>query len=155
MIFTKVFKAARLSMTLTFGCTEQTASSGWGDVQYPIVVGHEVRTYYSSTTVRHVLTLSSWSYQTWIFGSLQIVGEAVRVGKEVKHIKVGDIVGVGAQCGSCLDCPPCHNHMESYCGTSALPPKRSVQLNCKQTMDKSAHTTENSTRVRPRETALR
>lgn len=73
--------------------------SGWGPVscfrpvdyrlcsnllsqtQYPIVVGHE------------------------------IIGKAVRVGKEVKHVKVGDRVGVGAQSGSCQnqkgDCVAC------------------------------------------------
>lgn len=57
-----------------------TASSGWGDMteMYPQVVGHE------------------------------IVGEVIRVGEKVdKSIKVGDIVGVGAQCDSCQDCHYC------------------------------------------------
>jgi hypothetical protein len=57
-----------------------TASSGWGDMteMYPQVVGHE------------------------------IVGEVLRVGDKVdKNIKVGDIVGVGAQCDSCQDCEYC------------------------------------------------
>jgi len=67
-----------------------TASSGWGEVQYPIVVGHE------------------------------ILGEAVRVGKEVKHVKVGDIVGVGAQCGSCLGCDPCKTDNEQYCNNGQV-----------------------------------
>lgn len=40
---------------------------GWGDCPLPICVGHEV------------------------------VGKAVKVGKDVKTIKVGDRVGVGAQ----------------------------------------------------------
>lgn len=62
-----------------------TASSGWGQVEYPIVVGHE------------------------------IVGEVVRVGSKVTHVKVGDIAGVGAQCGSCLGCPPCKSDKEPYC----------------------------------------
>lgn len=48
---------------------------------YPVVVGHE------------------------------IIGKAVRVGKDVKHVKVGDRVGVGAQSGSCQnqkgDCEAC------------------------------------------------
>ena len=48
---------------------------------YPVVVGHE------------------------------IVGKAVRVGSQIKHIKVGDRVGVGAQSGSCAnqkgDCEAC------------------------------------------------
>lgn len=39
----------------------------------------------------------------------------VRVGDKVKHVKVGDIAGVGAQCGSCLGCPPCKSDKEPYC----------------------------------------
>jgi len=62
-----------------------TASGGWHQPEYPIVVGHE------------------------------IVGEAVRVGKEVSHVKVGDIVGVGAQSGSCLNCERCKADLEPYC----------------------------------------
>ncbi|KAK6071127.1 nadp-dependent alcohol dehydrogenase [Seiridium cupressi] len=61
--------------------------SGWGEVPYPCVVGHE------------------------------ILGTAVRVGSHVKHVKVGDRVGVGAQARSCLkvDCEDCSNDLESYC----------------------------------------
>ncbi|GIZ45711.1 hypothetical protein CKM354_000886600 [Cercospora kikuchii] len=62
--------------------------SGWGPTDYPVVVGHE------------------------------IVGKAIRVGKDVKTgIKVGDRVGVGAQAGSCLkgDCYQCENDEEQYC----------------------------------------
>ncbi|OTA65223.1 NADP-dependent alcohol dehydrogenase C [Hypoxylon sp. EC38] len=61
--------------------------SGWGPTPYPCVVGHE------------------------------IVGRAVRVGENVKHIKVGDRVGVGAQARTCQQstCPDCSNGMESYC----------------------------------------
>ncbi|KAK4047825.1 hypothetical protein OIV83_005168 [Microbotryomycetes sp. JL201] len=66
-----------------------TASSGWFDLakmgMYPQVVGHE------------------------------IVGKAVRVGSKVSHVKVGDIVGVGAQNDSCLACSECKKHEESYC----------------------------------------
>ena len=57
-----------------------TLSSGWGDMSslYPMVVGHE------------------------------IVGKAIRVGDAVKSgIKVGDIVGCGAQCDSCQECTQC------------------------------------------------
>lgn len=60
-------------------------SSGWGPTPYPCCVGHE------------------------------IVGKAVRVGKEVKHIKVGDRVGVGAQAQSCLECTDCKAGNQSYC----------------------------------------
>jgi alcohol dehydrogenase (NADP+) len=59
-----------------------TLRSGWGPTDYPVVVGHE------------------------------IVGKAVRVGKDVPTgIKVGDRVGVGAQSGACHnqkgDCEAC------------------------------------------------
>ncbi|BGP52233.1 hypothetical protein JCM10450v2_008204 [Rhodotorula kratochvilovae] len=46
-----------------------TMSGGWGQVDYPQVLGHE------------------------------ILGEAVRVGSKVTHVKVGDIVGVGCDKG--------------------------------------------------------
>jgi len=59
--------------------------SGWGPSDYPQVVGHE------------------------------IVGKVVRVGKDVKHLKLGDRVGVGAQSGSCLKCELCKSGRESYC----------------------------------------
>ncbi|GAA6023448.1 hypothetical protein JCM10207_004417 [Rhodosporidiobolus poonsookiae] len=62
-----------------------TASGGWGKVDYPQVVGHE------------------------------ILGVAVRVGSKVSHVKVGDIVGVGAQNDSCLECSYCKSDMENYC----------------------------------------
>lgn len=41
----------------------------------------------------------------------------MRVGKNVKHICVGDRVGVGAQARSCLrpDCPDCSVGRENYC----------------------------------------
>lgn len=64
-------------------------SNGWGSSAYPLTVGHE------------------------------IVGKAVRVGKDVKHVKVGDRVGVGAQGDSCLgrfgDCHECADGEENYC----------------------------------------
>jgi threonine dehydrogenase-like Zn-dependent dehydrogenase len=89
-----------------------TASSGWGEVQYPIVVGHEVR---------HSEPANQFGNPWLTFTTLQIVGKAVRVGSDVKHIKVGDMVGVGAQCGSCLDCPPCKSDKEPYCDLGTVP----------------------------------
>ncbi|EON97098.1 putative nadp-dependent alcohol dehydrogenase protein [Phaeoacremonium minimum UCRPA7] len=61
--------------------------SGWSPTPYPCCVGHE------------------------------IVGKAVRVGSNVKDIKVGDRVGVGAQARSCLepDCPECSQGLENHC----------------------------------------
>jgi alcohol dehydrogenase (NADP+) len=62
-----------------------TLRSGWGESLYPQVVGHE------------------------------IVGIAIRVGKDIKHVKVGDRVGVGAQSDSCRQCDECQASRESYC----------------------------------------
>lgn len=47
----------------------------------------------------------------------EIIGTAVRVGSNVKTIKVGDRVGVGAQARSCLspDCEECSSGLENYC----------------------------------------
>ncbi|KAI6781612.1 formaldehyde dehydrogenase-like protein [Emericellopsis cladophorae] len=72
------------------GSDLHTISSGWGPADYPCVVGHE------------------------------IVGVAVRVGSQAEGgIKVGDVVGVGAQNDSCLGrdgpCDACDNNSEQYC----------------------------------------
>ncbi|KAL5344100.1 chaperonin 10-like protein [Aspergillus crustosus] len=68
------------------GSDLHTLRSGWGPTPYPCCVGHE------------------------------IVGTAVRVGSQVKDIKVGDRVGVGAQSESCLECEECKSGNEPYCG---------------------------------------
>ncbi|GAA6043000.1 hypothetical protein JCM8097_003881 [Rhodosporidiobolus ruineniae] len=62
-----------------------TASGGWGAVDYPQIVGHE------------------------------LVGIATRVGSQISHVKVGDLVGVGAQSDSCLECEYCKGDREPYC----------------------------------------
>lgn len=66
--------------------------SGWGPTPYPCVVGHE------------------------------IIGKAVKVGKNVTHIKPGARVGVGAQARSCLqkDCPDCSQALEQHCHRSSI-----------------------------------
>ena len=49
----------------------------------------------------------------------EIVGRVVRVGSQVKDLKVGDLVGVGAQNDSCLSrkgpCEDCETGHENYC----------------------------------------
>ncbi|KAK4090584.1 hypothetical protein PCL_08469 [Purpureocillium lilacinum] len=74
------------------GSDVHTLRSGWRDVPYPIVVGHE------------------------------IVGVAIRVGSKAEgDIKVGDIVGVGPQADACLNrdadysCVECAEKSENYC----------------------------------------
>lgn len=75
--------------------------SGWGPTPYPCVVGHE------------------------------IIGKAVRVGKNVTHIKEGTRVGVGAQARSCLqkDCPDCTKNLEPYCNRETINTYGSVYPN--------------------------
>lgn len=67
------------------GSDVHTITGGWGEYEGPLCVGHEV------------------------------VGKAVKVGDDVKSIKVGDRVGVGAQVWSCLKCPQCKSLNENYC----------------------------------------
>lgn len=59
----------------------------WGVSTYPLVPGHE------------------------------IVGMITSVGKDVRHLKVGDRVGIGWQCGACLDCEICIHGDENYCAS--------------------------------------
>lgn len=67
------------------GSDVHTINGGWGDCPLPICVGHEV------------------------------VGKAIKVGKDVKTIKVGDRVGVGAQIQADLTCANCKADQENYC----------------------------------------
>ncbi|KAI1424228.1 alcohol dehydrogenase [Xylaria sp. FL1777] len=67
------------------GSDVHTVTGGWGDAPAPLCVGHE------------------------------IVGKAIKVGSQVKDIKVGDRVGVGAQVWSCLKCPQCKSNNDNYC----------------------------------------
>uniref|UniRef100_K3WLN4 Enoyl reductase (ER) domain-containing protein n=1 Tax=Globisporangium ultimum (strain ATCC 200006 / CBS 805.95 / DAOM BR144) TaxID=431595 RepID=K3WLN4_GLOUD len=73
------------------GTDIHTLDSGWGPTAYPCVVGHE------------------------------IVGEVTVAGSEVKHLAVGDRVGVGAQVWACLNkdknapCIECVDKADRYC----------------------------------------
>ncbi|MFC3688593.1 NAD(P)-dependent alcohol dehydrogenase [Aquipuribacter hungaricus] len=62
-----------------------TARGEWGDVTYPIVVGHE------------------------------IAGTVAEVGAEVTKHQVGDRVGVGCMVDSCRECSSCTQGLEQYC----------------------------------------
>eukprot|EP00898_Chlorokybus_atmophyticus_P002083 jgi/Chlat1/2876/Chrsp195S03019 len=62
-----------------------TIKAEWGDVEYPIVPGHE------------------------------IIGQVVDVGANVKEFTKDQIVGVGVYVDSCRDCDNCHRHLSQYC----------------------------------------
>jgi uncharacterized zinc-type alcohol dehydrogenase-like protein len=62
-----------------------TVRSEWGDIQYPIVPGHE------------------------------IAGVVRQVGPKVTKYKVGDHVGVGCFVDSCRECAHCKQELENYC----------------------------------------
>lgn len=57
----------------------------WGMTTYPFVPGHE------------------------------IIGEVVAVGKNVKNIKTGDLVGIGWNSSSCMHCEQCMNGSHHLC----------------------------------------
>ena len=54
----------------------------------------------------------------------EIVGRVTAVGSDVKDLVVGDRVGVGAQCGSCLDsgmhCPECDEGHTQHCSKGRI-----------------------------------
>ena len=89
-----------------------TASGGWGKVDYPQVRSCLPSRIRKAPRRRSLTFPPPPLYQ--VVGH-EIVGEAVRVGKDVKHVKVGDIVGVGAQNDSCLECDYCKADREQYC----------------------------------------
>lgn len=62
-----------------------TARGEWGEVPYPLVVGHE------------------------------IAGVVAEVGAEVTKFAVGDRVGVGCMVNSCGECEQCRKGLEQYC----------------------------------------
>ncbi len=62
-----------------------TVRGDWGQTVYPCVPGHE------------------------------IVGRAVKVGRDVRKFKEGELVGVGCMVDSCRSCPECQEGYEQYC----------------------------------------
>ncbi|MGB0972003.1 MAG: NAD(P)-dependent alcohol dehydrogenase [Mycobacterium sp.] len=67
-----------------------TVQGEWGDVQYPVVPGHE------------------------------IAGVVTEVGSAVTKFKVGDRVGVGCFVDSCRDCAQCRAGQEQYCDNPGM-----------------------------------
>lgn len=59
----------------------------WGMTQYPFVPGHE------------------------------IIGEVVKIGSEVKNVKVGDFVGLGWNSASCMHCKTCMDGDQHLCNS--------------------------------------
>lgn len=85
----KSFESTDIEMEISHcgvcGSDIHTLRSGWGPSDYPLVVGHE------------------------------IIGKVTRIGEDVKDLKVGDRVGVGAQSNCCESCRPCKMKQESNC----------------------------------------
>ena len=67
-----------------------TVRGEWGDVEYPMVPGHE------------------------------IAGIVTEVGSEVTKYKVGDRVGVGCFVDSCRECANCQAGEEQYCDNPGM-----------------------------------
>lgn len=64
--------------------------NNWGMASYPLVPGHEV------------------------------IGHVIKVGEAVTDFKVGDVVGLGAQCQACYDCEYCNTGRDSNCAKRAF-----------------------------------
>jgi uncharacterized zinc-type alcohol dehydrogenase-like protein len=67
-----------------------TVRNEWRNSIYPVVPGHE------------------------------IVGRVVKVGREVKKFKEGDIAAVGCMVDSCRVCPSCRRGLEQFCEKPAI-----------------------------------
>lgn len=67
-----------------------TARNEWKGTMYPVVPGHE------------------------------IVGKVLKVGKDVKAFKPGEVVAVGCMVDSCGACPNCREHLEQFCDKGAI-----------------------------------
>lgn len=65
-------------------------NNDWGFSAYPLVAGHEV------------------------------IGRVKAVGDHVKHIQVGDHVGLGWQAGYCMDCGQCMSGHHNTCPTAEM-----------------------------------
>ena len=63
-------------------------NNDWGITRYPLVPGHE------------------------------IVGNIVKLGSEVRSLREGERVGVGWQCGACLECEWCASGYDNLCPES-------------------------------------
>jgi len=84
------FVEVKISHCGICGSDIHTIDSGWGPSNYPVIPGHE------------------------------IIGEVTAIGDKVSHLKVGDRVGIGAQCGSCLDCYECKEKWENHCSKKLI-----------------------------------
>lgn len=54
-------------------------------------------------------------YDEKLIGGHEIVGQVLKVGDQVKDVKIGDTVGIGGHSSSCHECKMCQNDNEQYC----------------------------------------
>ena len=66
-----------------------TARGEWGGTNYPCVPGHE------------------------------IAGRVVKIGRDVKNFREGDLAAVGCMVDSCRTCGNCRDHLEQFCDNGA------------------------------------
>lgn len=78
---------ADIKVTYTGVCATDLhmIENNWGMARYPLVPGHEV------------------------------VGHVLAIGEEVECLKVGDVVGLGAQAQACGQCESCHAGLDNLC----------------------------------------
>ena len=73
----------------------------WGLTEYPVVPGHEV------------------------------VGVIARAGDRVKHLSVGQVVGLGWHAGFCNDCASCHSGDHNLCANAQGNYRRASRRLCR------------------------
>lgn len=104
-----------------------------GDIKNPKVLNYEPRHFTEDDVMVKIQVCgvcgSDLHFATGAWGQIsnaeivlghEIVGEAIKVGGNVKDVKVGDIVGVGAKSWSCGDCEDCNNDFEQCCSNAVL-----------------------------------
>ena len=63
--------------------------------------------------------VQDWGMTTFPFvGGHEVVGKIAEIGDKVKHLKVGDVIGIGWQSDSCNSCEMCASDNDNLCSSS-------------------------------------